>query len=477
MFGLIFLRAYCRKMNATLDKKDALNGTITVVIAADDYMPGIDKKITDYRKKATIPGFRVGHAPKAMIEKMFGPNMLLEEINASASKGLYDFIEENKINILGQPILNEETLIDKLEKGLDYTFKFDIGIAPEFDLQVSSADVFTKYVVKVEDKQIDEEVERMRKRFGKLQEVDIAEDNDMIYVKLTELDDDGNAIEAGVSADSVPILTSAVKSEVVKATLIDIEKGNESTVNIFGLFDNDEGEISHALGIQKPTVADLSPNFKMVVNEIKRTTLADINQELFDMAFGKDAVTTEAEMRDRLAKEISSYFDGQAEHLLEHGMTDAIVAKHNITLPDAFLQRWLKDRYADKFNDDNMEEAFKPEANYLKNHLFEEKVLVSNNIKVEEEDIRAAAVEYTKSMFGMYGMSNQLNDELIDSLVEPNLKKDDYRSKMINSAVKKKVNDYIKSVITIENKEISQEEFLKIVEEHNHQHHNHSHEE
>jgi trigger factor len=215
----------------------------------------------------------------------------------------------------------------------------------------------------------------------------------------------------------------------------------------------------------------------MVVNEIKRTTLADINQELFDMAFGKDAVTNEAEMRDRLAKEISSYFDGQAEHLLEHGMTDAIVAKHNITLPDAFLQRWLKDRYADKFNDDNMEEAFKPEANYLKNHLFEEKVLVSNNIKVEEEDIRAAAVEYTKSMFGMYGMSNQLNDELIDSLVEPNLKKDDYRSKMINSAVKKKVNDYIKSVITIENKEISQEEFLKIVEEHNHQHHNHSHEE
>ncbi len=464
-------------MNTTLNKKDALNGTITVTIEANDYIAGIDKKINDYRKKANIPGFRVGHAPKSMIEKMMGPNMLLEEINNVASKGLFDFIEENKINILGQPVLNEETLIEKLEKGQDYTFKFDIGLAPEFELNISSSDIFTKYKVKVDEKEIDKDVENLRKRSGKLEDVDIAQNNDMVYLKLTELDGEGNILEGGVHADSVPMLTSSIKSEATKTLLIGIQKGTEKTVNIFSLFDNDESEMSHALGIQKATVVDLNHNFKMLVNEIKRTTLADINQELFDANFGKDNITTEEEMRERIAKEISGYFDAQAEHLLEHGMTDAIVAKHNITLPDAFLQRWLKDRYSDKFNDENMIEAYKPEANYLRNHLLEEKILQNNNIKVEEEDIRAAAIEYTKSMFGQYGMGSQINDELIMSMVEPSLKKDDYRSKMINSAVKKKVNTFIKSQITIDEKEISLDEFNKIVEEHNHLHHNHSHEE
>jgi trigger factor len=242
------------------------------------------------------------------------------------------------------------------------------------------------------------------------------------------------------------------------------------------LFNNDEGEIGHALGLQKQTVADLSPNFKMVLKEVKRTETAEINQDFFDKLYGKDVVSSEAEMREKIKAELSAYFDQQAQHLLEHELFDTLVAKHNIELPDAFLKRWLLDRYTDKFTAENIDEAFIPEANYLRNHILEEKILIENNIKVEEDEIKTAAINYTKQMFGAYG-NQGLSDDLIMSIVEPQLQKEDFRSRMINMAVREKVNSFILNAITIDTKEVSSEEFFQIMESHNKKHHNHAHDE
>jgi trigger factor len=460
-------------MNVTFDKKDALNGTISVQIESTDYMPTYDKKLKDYRKKANIPGFRPGTAPMGMIEKQVGNSILLDEINTAASKGLYDYINGEKISLLGEPVLNQETLIDKLEKGLNYTFKFDIGMAPEFDLNIGKGDVFTKYGVSVDEAEVNEEIERMRKRFGKLEEVTIAEqDNDMVYLNLVELADDKTALEGGVKADNVPMLLSAVKNAEAKALLTGISKGATSTVNIFTLFDNDEQEMSHALGVAKVGIADLNQNFSFEVVDIKRNVEGDINQELFDSAYGPGNITSLEALKEKVAEDIKGFYTAQADHLLEHNMMDTLVAKHNVTLPDEFLKRWLMDRYADKFNAENVEEAYIPEANYLKNHLVEEKIMKAADIKIEEADIRAAAVEYTKQMFGGYAMTG-LNEDLINQLIEPSLKKEDYRSRMINSAVKIKVNAAVKDMITVEEKLVSKDEFMKIVEEHNAAHHNH----
>jgi trigger factor len=460
-------------MNVTFDKKDALNGTISVQIESTDYMPTYDKKLKDYRKKANIPGFRPGTAPMGMIEKQVGNSILLDEINTAASKGLYDYINGEKISLLGEPVLNQETLIDKLEKGLNYTFKFDIGMAPEFDLNIGKGDVFTKYGVSVDEAEVNEEIERMRKRFGKLEEVTIAEqDNDMVYLNLVELADDKTALEGGVKADNVPMLLSALKNAEAKALLTGISKGATSTVNIFTLFDNDEQEMSHALGVAKVGIADLNQNFSFEVVDIKRNVEGDINQELFDSAYGPGNITSLEALKEKVAEDIKGFYTAQADHLLEHNMMDTLVAKHNVTLPDEFLKRWLMDRYADKFNTENVEEAYIPEANYLKNHLVEEKIMKAADIKIEEADIRAAAVEYTKQMFGGYAMTG-LNEDLINQLIEPSLKKEDYRSRMINSAVKIKVNAAVKDMITVEEKLVSKDEFMKIVEEHNAAHHNH----
>jgi len=461
-------------MNVTFEKKDELNGTISVNVSSTDYTAELDKRLSDYRKKATIPGFRPGMAPKGMIEKMVGTSMLLEAVNSAASKGLFDYIDENKLNILGQPILNDDSKIDELTKGKDYTFRFDIGLSPDFKLDISDKDVFTRYEVTIDVKMIDDEVDRLQKRFGNYHDVETAGDNDMVYAIMQELDDDGNAIEGGVRNDNVAILTSTINNEAIKAEFIGAGKGKTFAVNIFDLFDNNETEISHALGINKLTIGDISKNFEVTVNEVKRNDPAELNQELFDKAYGPGSVNSVEELRERLKSEIKAYFDGQADHLFEHELTDSLVAKHNIQLPDEFLKRWLIDRYADKFNPSNVDHGYLHEAEYLRNHLFEEKVLTENNIKVEEADIRQAAINYTKSMFGAYGNAG-INDEMLASIVEPSLKKEDYRSRMINIAVSGKVREVLKSKVSVSTQVVSSEDFFKIVAEHNEKHHAHNH--
>ena len=467
---VLFLFKCKYKMNVTFEQKDNLNGTISVNITAADYAPELDKKINDYRKRANIPGFRQGMAPKSMIEKMFGTSMLLEAVNTAASKGLFDYIDEKKLNILGQPVLNENSKIDELVKGSDYTFTFDIGLAPDFKLNISEKDVYTRYEVVIDDKMIDDEIDRMRKRFGNLTEVEVAGDNDVVYTSMTELNESGEVLEGGVHSASTPVLTSSIKHEASKAVFIGAKKGAEFNVNVFDLFDQDETEISHALGINKQTVADLGKMFKVVVNEIKRNETAELNQEFFDKAYGEGVVASEEQMREKIKAELGTYFGGQADHLFEHKMMDSVVAKQQIILPDSFLKRWLIDRHPDKFNADNVEQNYQHEAAYLRNHLFEEKLLSENNVKVEEADIKQAAINYTKNMFGAYGNTG-ISDEMLASIVEPSMKKEEYRSRMINLAVSNKVREVLKSKVTIEAKSVSADDFIKLVQEHNSKHH------
>lgn len=458
-------------MNVTFDKKDALNGTISVNISGADYAKDIETKLKDFQKRANIPGFRPGMAPKGMIEKMYGTTVLLEAINSAASRGLFDYIEAEKLNILGQPVLTEDTKVDELVKGNEYVFKFDVGLSPEINLNISDKDVFTKLKVVVSEAQIDEEVDRLQKRSGNLMDVDTATDNDIVYTTMSELNDNGDVLEGGVFSDSTPILIQSIKNEAIKTEFLGSTPGKTFDVNVFDLFDNDQSEMSHALNINKLAVADINKNFRVTVKDIKRNEKAELNQEMFDKAYGEGVVNSVEELRARIKTELESYFGDQADHLLEHEMMESLVAKQNIELPDAFLKRWLIDRHEDKFNTENVEENYSNEANYLRNHLFEEKVLSDAGIKVEDADIKLAALNYTRSMFGAYGTAG-ISDEMLEGIIEPSMKKEDYRSRMINLAVSQKVREVIKSKVKIEEKEVSSEEFFELVAKHN-QEHNH----
>jgi trigger factor len=228
--------------------------------------------------------------------------------------------------------------------------------------------------------------------------------------------------------------------------------------------------MSHALGINKLTINDISKNFRVEVKEIKRNTPAEVNQELFDKVYGEGNVTSLEAFRDRIKQEVAGYYNSQTNHLFEHELLDRLVAAQQIQLPDEFLKKWLIDRHPDKFTAENVDENYGSEAKYLRNHLFEEKVLSENNTKIEEEDIRQAAISYTKSMFGSYGMGS-LTDDMLAGIIEPSLKKEDYRSRMINLAVSQKVRDLIKDKVKVEEKTIDHETFVKVITEHNQKHH------
>ncbi|MFI5221331.1 MAG: trigger factor [Bacteroidia bacterium] len=458
-------------MNVTIEKKDELNATISVQLAPVDYVPELDKQIRNYQHKANIPGFRPGKVPKSMIEKMFGNTALLEAVNSSASKGLFDFIDEQKLNILGQPVLTDDSKIDELAKDKEFIFKFDVGFAPDVKLDICPKDVFVKYKVSVDDKMLEEEIDRVKKQYGTMHDVQESTGDEMVYCSFDELDENGNIFEGGAHSDSAPILVPTVKNDELKKQLTGVKKENELTVNIFDLFENNETEISHVLGIQKVGVKDLNKQFKLVVKDIKRNIEAELNQELFDKVYGPGSVSSLEEFKEKIRSEVEGYYTGQAEHLFDHELINSLVDKHHISLPDDFLKRWMMDRHADKYNPENIDHGYIHEAEYLRNHLFEEKVLAENNVKVEDSDIREAAVNYTRSMFGAYGGGAGLNEELLNSLIEPNLKKEEYRSRMINIAVSNKVRNLVKSKVTIEEKEVSPEEFAKISAEHDSKHH------
>lgn len=463
-------------MNVTINKTDSLNATITVNLTAADYAPNYQKKIKELSKSINIPGFRIGNAPKSMIEKMYGNNVLLEEVNKAASNALFGFIEENKIHVLGEPSLNKDSTISELNLSADYSFSFDIGLAPEFELNVSAADTFTKYVVDITDQMINQEIERICKRFGAMEDAEIVAENDVVYLNFTELND-GNILEGGVQATSVPVAINTLQNQDIKNSLLGSAKGKQLVLNVFALFNNNESEISHALGVQKAGVADLGPDFNCTITDIKSSKNAEVNQELFDKVYGKDAVTTEEDFKNKIKEELLGYFNGQAMHLVEHELFDKLVEKHQIQLPDAFLKRWLLNSHSDKFTQETIDEKYIPEANYLRNHLFEEKILAAANVKITEEEIKEAAYGYTRNMFGMYGGGQGLSDDLLNSIVEPQLKKDDFRSRMINLAVRKRVNEYIYNTVTLEEKLVSEQDFMQIVQAHNHAHHqnqNHS---
>jgi len=461
-------------MNLTFDKKDELNGTISVSIEPNDFLPTYEKKLKDYGKKANIPGFRAGQAPKGVVEKMVGQSLLLEEVNGVASKALFDYIDEQKLHILGQPVMTEDTKIDELSKTSSYTFSFDIGLAPEFDLNISSADKYPHLSVQVTETMVNDEIERLKKQMGTLIDVDQMEENDLVYVELTELNEQAEVMENGATAPSVPLALNTIKNADLKAEIMKMKKQDSIQVNVFELFNHDEQEMSHALNIPKQGIMDLNKNFNLSLKEIKRTTASEMNQEFFDKVYGKDTVKSIEELQAKIKEEIAAYFTQQADHLLEHELFDSLVTKHNIQLPEAFLKRWLLDRHPEKFNASNVDTAFIPEANYLRNHLLEEKILVSNNIKIDENDIKAAAKSYTMQMFGGYNMGN-LSDDILNSIIEPQLQKEDFRSRMINVAARKKVNEFLLNTITKESKEVTVEEFNDIITTHNQKHH-HGHE-
>lgn len=464
-------------MNISIDHKDDLNAVITVNVDKNDYAPRVEKALKNYQKRANIPGFRPGKAPMGMIQKMYGSAVLVDEVNNFTSDALNNYLKENALEVLGQPVLSTDNENYDWTTTEDFEFRFDIGLSPKFDLNISKNDYFVKHVPAIDEDLVSKEVERSRQRYGNQVSAEIAEANDMLTIEAKELTDEKTVLEGGVQAE-FPILLSAIKHEATQKAFIGQKTGATVTADIFEVFDHNGTEISTVLKINKETVNDLHKTFSFEVKEIKRQESAVMNQEFFDKVYGENAVKTEEEFRAKVKEELKQFYASEADHALEHELFDALLAKHSISLPDSFLKRWLMDRHPDKFTSDNVDSKYEPEAKYLRSTLFQEKVIANQELKIEDQDLLNASVNYTKRMFFGYNMNIPVSDYL-ETYAKEQLKDQNYRSRMLNMAIETKVINALKNMVTIEEKELPIDDFFKKMKEHSdrhHQQHEHAHE-
>ncbi len=457
-------------MELNFKKIDDLNATLTVALAKADYSETVEKELKKYQKQAAIKGFRPGSAPMGMIKSMYGKSILAEEVNRLASQGLYNYLKEQNIDIIAQPLPSESIQSDiDLDKKEDFVFAFDLGLAPHIDFNISDKDVLDKYIIDVDDKEVEKEIETLASRYGELTEVETSEEKDIIYADMTELNENNESFEGGVDKKRVSLTADLVKDEQLKKQLTGIRKGDELTVNIYSLFNENHSVISSSLGISKEAVADLNPNFKFTVTEISRRVPAEIDQALFDKVLGEGTVSSLEEFKVKIRENLEAYYRSESEHQIEHMITHLLEDKHPVPLPDAFLKRWLLSNKDQHYNAENIDERYANEAKVLKEVLIREKAASIYDIKIEQQDIEDASLGYTLSMFRNYGLQNPEFD-FVKKFSDDSLKKKEYVEQMNDIALRRKVYNKIKEIVSYNEKHVSIEEFYKMIEAHNHQH-------
>ena len=455
-------------MNVTFKKLDDLNAIISIEVKNEDYQENLNKQFKDYRKKAKIPGFRPGTVPLGMVKQMIGKSVLFEEVNRLTSEELYKYLQDNKIDILGQPMtsssMESETDFDNYG---DFTFHFDLGLAPVFDLKVSTKDKLTRYEIELDGKEVETEIKNLRRQNGKLENIDKSEtENDSIVLIMTETNAKGEHKDGGVFEQEVTVLPQVVKSKKVKKQLLNVSIDDELKINVFDLFNDNEMVVSHSLGIEKEAVSSLSKNFVGKVKEIKRVFPAELNQEFFDLVMGPGAVSNEEEFNKKIEENLGSYYVAESEKQLEAEINSVLEKNHKLTLPDDFLKRWLQGTKPETYTADKVDELYAEESNVLRKQLIREKIAEQENVEVTDEDINQTSFAYTAQMLRQYGLNNP-DPAMIQNFEAKNREEKNYLLRIRDVVVDKKVLDKVKDMITIKTKKISVDKFYDEIKKFN----------
>lgn len=459
-------------MNITFDKIDDLNAMVVINLEKADYSEKVDKELRRIQKNATMKGFRPGKAPLDMVKRLYGKSVLAEKIQQATSDALNQYIQDNKLDILGYPITSENTPSDiDIENNDSLSFAFDLGIAPAFELDFSAKDKLEHFIISVGDKEIDEDIEYARKRYGKLEEVEKAEAEDIIYANLTELNENGELLDGGIVEKPVSMVASLVEDKKTQKALLGSQRGAEMTVDIQKLFNGNEGVISSSLGIAREGVNDLNPNFKLVITDIKRRTFAELNEDYFKEVFGPaDYPKTEAEYRERIKSNLENYYRNEADLWIDHQIGHLLMEKHKIQLPDAFLKRWLLATKAEHYNAENIEEKYAEEKSALMRRLVIDKIAEKYELKPAQEAIMQEARTYYMGMYRQYGMNINPEDGFLDETIKKRMAEREFVTQMADRVIYRMAYDKVKETVTPKEKKVNVEDYFKHVNEHKHEH-------
>jgi trigger factor len=450
-------------MNITKENIDALNATITVKIEKNDYETTVNEVLKDYRKKANMPGFRPGKVPGGLVKKMYGKAVTADEVNKMLSHNLSQYFVDEKLNILGDPLPNEEKQPTiNWDQDEDFEFVFDIAMAPDIEVKLDKQDKFIYYTITVDEDTVNKQVEAYTGRFGENINVEEVSEKDLIRGNFVQLDSESNELQDGIKAEKVIVSVDLIKDEVIKNEIIGKKTGDSLIFDPIKAYDN-RHEVGHLLNLSHEDAEKIEGDFRFTILEVLRFVPAEINEELFKKAFGENTeVKTEDDFRNKIKKDLESNFVFSSNYKFAIDTREALIEKVEMELPEEFLKRWIKVTNKN-LTDEQIENDFPGFMKDLRWQLIRDRLIKDNDIKVSEEDIKAEGKRIAAMQFSQYGMFN-VPDEHLENYAAQIIKNEEEKKRLYMKAEEDKILDIIKSKVTLEEKEIGHEEFNKLLE-------------
>ena len=450
-------------MNVSMQNVDKVSALLTVNIEKADYQEKVEKVLKKYRQQANIPGFRKGMVPMSLIKKQFGKSVTAEEVDRLMQEKVNEYIRENKVNMLGMPLPNEEKMqpID-FDTQENFEFVFDIALAPEFKAELTEKDAIDFYAIAVSDEMVNSQVEMYAQRASKYDKVDSYQDRDMVKGLLAELDAEGNTKEGGIQVEGAVMMPSYMKNDDQKAIFNGAKVNDVLVFNPSVAYEGNAAELSSLLKIKKEEVEGMKSDFSFQIEEITRAIPAALDQALFDQVFGEGAVKSEDEFRGKIKEGIAAQFVADSNYKFLLDVRNYLMEKvGKLEFPDALLKKIMLLNNQDK-GESFVEENYDKSIEELTWHLIKEQLVEANGIKVEQDDLLAIAKENTRMQFAQYGMMN-LPEDMVENYAKDMLKKKENVEGLVNRAVDSKLIVALKGKVALNNKEVSFDEFNEML--------------
>ncbi|PUV21661.1 MULTISPECIES: trigger factor [Sphingobacterium] len=440
-------------MNISHENVDAINAVINVALAPEDYNPQVDKEIKAQAKKAKLPGFRPGQVPVGHIRRTYGKSILFDEINKLVNDKITNYISENKLEVLGQPLPLEDDAQYSWDYKDNFNFKYEIGLAPAFDLPFTAETEFAVYDIKADQETLADRIKNLRRSYGKMTNPEVSEEGDVLYATLKQDKEEG--LEKTTS-----IRTDIVEDAKIKKSLVGLKKDDTVKIDVKKAFKTED--LARILGIteEEATALDVT-KFELTVKNINRLEEADLNQEFFDKLFAEGEVTEEAQFTEKVKEEVENLFKQNSDQKLRNDMYTFGMEKVDVTFPEEFLKRWLKATNP-SISEEELNEGFADFLNNLKWTIIENRVVTENGLEVKYDEVINLAKERIYAQIKMYNINEEPSDEQLNQFAIQLLQDREQGNRLFEEAKALKVFDHLKGLVKLNSSDIEFKEFEKL---------------
>lgn len=448
-------------MNIERNDIDALNAELQITIAPADYTERVDNAIKKYRKSAQIPGFRPGHIPVSLVKQRFGKALLIEEINRMIQDNLHKYISENKIEILGAPIpTGENDEVGSWDQPGEFKFRYQLGLAPQIDLNLDKSLSFDYYRVKIDEEMITRQVKDLARRYGKMSDPEVSGADDLVVADLKELGENGELKEGGIS-NTGTVSVEFIQDAETKQRLTGVKVGDVLQVDPMKLAENHE-DLAKLLGVEHHVVHHLQSQFQLTVKEIKHIEPHAVDQELFDSLFGEGEVKSEQELRERVKADLEKRFEGDSNYLFKREFAKKITGHLNPQLPDAFLKRYISMTNEKPVSPEMVEHDYPLYSAQLRWELIETKIIRQYDLRATQEE----GLEHVKKVlalrYAQYGLP--IEDEMLTEFAKQTLSKREEAKNVYDFLFEEKMMAIVKERCSINEMTLSFDEFVNRVQ-------------